>query len=63
MKLQAKKPKTTAKPEIATSPNKRLQEIAKILINGICRLEAKEKSQIEYSRKIPKNLPKPQFST
>ena len=35
----------TKKPEIVTSPYKRFQEIAKILINGICRLESKEKSQ------------------
>jgi hypothetical protein len=39
MKLQTKKP------EIAISPHKRFQEIAKILINGISRLEAKEKCQ------------------
>ena len=42
MKLQ------TNKPKIATSPHKRFQEIAKILINGICRLESKEKPQNPY---------------
>ncbi len=39
MKLQIKKPETTI------FSSKRFQEIAKILINGICRLESKEKSQ------------------
>jgi hypothetical protein len=38
----------TKKTEIATSPHKRFQEIAKILINGICRLESKEKPQNPY---------------
>ncbi len=42
MKLQTKKPKTSI------SPSKRFQEIAKILINGICRLESKEKPQNPY---------------
>lgn len=39
MKLQTNKSNATI------SPSKRFQEIAKILINGICRLESKEKSQ------------------
>lgn len=39
MKLQTNKSST------AISSNKRLQEIAKILINGISRLESKEKSR------------------
>jgi hypothetical protein len=38
------KPQTN-KSKITTSPNKRFQEIAKILINGISRLQSKEKFQ------------------